>query len=180
MTPPRWETTGDSGRNFIGITSLLPKPSSPILSYRAKGINKFTTVNLRLPDSNRARGILLLAALVSTSSPLATARLLCSTRSGVTCLPSTRRRRRRALQDAGSTLEPSAAQLAMLPITVCRHHWKWKTKTITEKKAIRYATTQPNLRHSRLDFGHHAQHAYPASRAFGAKINTCNHVGQAE
>jgi hypothetical protein len=60
------------------------------------------------------------------------------------------------------------------------HHRKWKTKAITEKKAIRYASTQPNLRHSRFDLGHHAQQAYPASRAFGAKTKTCNHVGQAE
>jgi hypothetical protein len=60
------------------------------------------------------------------------------------------------------------------------NHRKWKTNTITEKKAIRYAATQPNLRHSRLDFGHHAQQAYPASRAFGPRIKTCNHVGQAE
>jgi hypothetical protein len=67
-----------------------------------------------------------------------------------------------------------------VPITVCRHHQKWKTNTITEKKAIKYASTQPNLRHSRLDVGHHAQQAYPASRAFGATIKTCNHVGQAE
>jgi hypothetical protein len=61
-----------------------------------------------------------------------------------------------------------------------RYHRKWKTNTITEKKAIRYAATQPNLRHSRLDFGHHAQQAYPASRAFGPRIKTCNQVGQAE
>jgi hypothetical protein len=60
------------------------------------------------------------------------------------------------------------------------HHPKWKTKIITEKKAIRYASTQPNLRHSRFDLGHHAQQAYPASRAFGAITKTCNHVGQAE
>lgn len=66
------------------------------------------------------------------------------------------------------------------PIMICHHHRKWKTNTITEKKAIRYATTQPNLRHSRLDFGHHAQQAYPASRAFGPRIKTCNQVGQAE
>jgi hypothetical protein len=62
----------------------------------------------------------------------------------------------------------------------CRHHRKSKTNTITEKKAIRYAATQPNLRHSRLDFGHHAQQAYPASRAFGPRTKTCNQVGQAE
>jgi hypothetical protein len=60
-----------------------------------------------------------------------------------------------------------------------RHHPKWKTKTITEKKAIKYATTQPNLRHSRFDLGHHAQNAYPASRAFGTMINICSHVGHA-
>jgi hypothetical protein len=60
------------------------------------------------------------------------------------------------------------------------HHPKWKTKTITEKKAIRYASTQPNLRHSRFDLGHHAQKAYPASRAFGTMINIWSHVGQAE
>jgi hypothetical protein len=56
-----------------------------MVSYRAKGINKFTAVNLRLLDSNRIGRIFLLAALVSTSSPTATARLLCSSRSGVTC-----------------------------------------------------------------------------------------------
>jgi hypothetical protein len=28
-----------------------------MVSYRAKGINKFTAVNLRLPDSNRREGI---------------------------------------------------------------------------------------------------------------------------
>jgi hypothetical protein len=33
-----------------------------MVSYRAKGINKFTFVNLRLPDSNRREGIFLLAA----------------------------------------------------------------------------------------------------------------------
>ena len=32
-------------RNFTGITSLLPKPLSSMLSYCAKGINKFTAVN---------------------------------------------------------------------------------------------------------------------------------------
>jgi hypothetical protein len=46
MTPPRWETTDDNGCNFIGITSLLPKPNAYMLSYRAKRINKFTSVNL--------------------------------------------------------------------------------------------------------------------------------------
>jgi len=63
-----------------------------MVSYPPKGINKFTPVNLRLPNSNRIEGIFLLAALVSTGSPTATARLLCSTHSGVTCPPSTRRR----------------------------------------------------------------------------------------
>jgi hypothetical protein len=57
-----------------------------MVSYRAKGINKFTAVNLRLLGSNRRGGIFLLAALLSTGSPPATARLLRSTRSGVTCL----------------------------------------------------------------------------------------------
>lgn len=66
-----------------------------MVSYRAKGINKFTFVNLRLRDGNRLEWIFLLAALVSTGSPPATAKLLCSTRSGVTCPYSTRRRRRR-------------------------------------------------------------------------------------
>jgi hypothetical protein len=47
--------------------------SSSMVSYRAKGINKFTPVNLRLLGSNRAGGIFLLAALVSTSSRTATA-----------------------------------------------------------------------------------------------------------
>ena len=46
MAPPRWETTDDNGCNFIGITSLVPKPSAYMLSHRAKRINKFTTVNL--------------------------------------------------------------------------------------------------------------------------------------
>jgi hypothetical protein len=59
------------------------------------------------------------------------------------------------------------------------HHPKWKTKIITEKKTIRYATTHPNLRHSRFDFGHHAQNAYPASRAFGTMINIWSQVGHA-
>ena len=75
--------------------------SSSMVSYRAKGINKFTPVNLRLPDSNRREGIFLLAALVSTGSPPATARLLCSTRSGVECHYFTRRRRRRAFDPPG-------------------------------------------------------------------------------
>lgn len=66
-----------------------------MVSYRAKGINKVTSFNLALPGSNRLRGIFLLAALVSTGSPPATARLLCSSRSRVTCPYSTRRRRRR-------------------------------------------------------------------------------------
>jgi hypothetical protein len=44
-----------------------------MVSYRAKGINKFTPVNLRLLGSNRREAIFLLAALVSTGSPAATA-----------------------------------------------------------------------------------------------------------
>jgi hypothetical protein len=44
-----------------------------MVSYRAKGINKFTFVNLRLLGSNRRGGIFLLAALVSTGSRTATA-----------------------------------------------------------------------------------------------------------
>lgn len=63
--------------------------SSSMVSYPPKGINKFTFVNLRLLHSNRRGGIFLLAALLSTSSPPATARLLCSSRSGVTCHPGT-------------------------------------------------------------------------------------------
>ena len=78
------------------------------------------------------------------------------------------------------TTPDGSHRLAGPPITICCHHRKWKTKAITEKKAIRYARTQPNLRHSRLDFGHHAQEAYPARRAFGPKTKTCNQVGQAE
>ena len=39
-----------------------------MVSYRAKGINKFTFVNLRLLGSNRRGGIFLLAALLSTGS----------------------------------------------------------------------------------------------------------------
>jgi hypothetical protein len=64
------------------------------------------------------------------------------------------------------------------PRATSLHHPKWKTKIITEKKVIRYAITQPKRFHSRFDFGHHAQHAYPASRAFGTMINICSHVGQ--
>ena len=45
--------------------------SPSMVSYRAKGINKFTPVNLRLLGSNPRGGIFLLAALVSTSSPTA-------------------------------------------------------------------------------------------------------------
>jgi hypothetical protein len=44
-----------------------------MVSYRAKGINKFTFVNLRLLDSNRREGIFLLAASFSAGSPTATA-----------------------------------------------------------------------------------------------------------
>jgi hypothetical protein len=87
----------------------------------------------------------------------------------------------------GQNLTPHRARISTLPgqeslaeHSLLANHRKWKTNTITEKKAIRYAATQPNLRHSRLDFGHHAQQAYPASRAFGPRIKTCNHVGQAE
>jgi hypothetical protein len=61
-----------------------------------------------------------------------------------------------------------------------RRHRKWKTNLIAKKKTTRYAITKPNLFHSRLDSGHHAQQAYPASRAFGATIKTCNHPGQSE
>jgi hypothetical protein len=54
-----------------------------LVSYRAKGINRFTSVNLRLPGSNRiAKDFFFVAALVSTGSPTATARLLCSTETG--------------------------------------------------------------------------------------------------
>lgn len=60
-----------------------------------------------------------------------------------------------------------------------RHHPRWKTKIITEKKTIRYAITQPKRFHSRFDFGHHAQNAYPASRAFGTMTNICSQIGQA-
>ena len=48
-----------------------PAHSSSMVSYRAKGINKFTPVNLRLLGSNRIERIFLLAALVSTGSPTA-------------------------------------------------------------------------------------------------------------
>lgn len=58
MTPPRWDVTDDNGRNFIRDSSLLPKPSAYMLSYRAKRINKFSSVNLmgtlRQPLSRRA------------------------------------------------------------------------------------------------------------------------------
>ena len=66
------------------------------------------------------------------------------------------------------------------PLQHLLNHPKWKTNLITKKKTTRYAITKPNLFHSRLDFGHHAQHAYPASRAFGATIKTCIHPGQSE
>jgi hypothetical protein len=66
-SPPRQETTNDhhQGRNF---TTTAPVTSSSMLSYQAKGINKFTFVNLRLLGSNRPGGIFLLAALLSTGS----------------------------------------------------------------------------------------------------------------
>lgn len=57
-TPPRQETT-DKRRNFTGITSTAPDQTSSMVSYRAKGINKFTSVNLRLPDGNREMGFFL-------------------------------------------------------------------------------------------------------------------------
>jgi len=97
--------------------------SSPMVSYRAKAINKFTPVNLRLPDSNRREGIFLLAALVSTGSPPATARLLCSTRSGVTCHPSSRRRRRRAFHFHGyRTVTPAPkARTSLLTVPKSSH-----------------------------------------------------------
>jgi hypothetical protein len=57
-----------------------------MLSHRAKGINKFTKVNVagafKQPTQNE---FLRLAALLSTGSRAATARLLYSTRNGVTC-----------------------------------------------------------------------------------------------
>jgi hypothetical protein len=46
-------------------------------------------------------------------------------------------------------------------------------------KSASAATTQPNLRHSRFDLGHHAQNAYPASRAFGTMINIWSQIGHA-
>jgi hypothetical protein len=57
------------------------------LSYRAKGINQFTFVNLPLLGSHRIAGIFSLAALLSTGSPTATGQLLCSSQVGVTCHP---------------------------------------------------------------------------------------------
>jgi hypothetical protein len=62
-----------------------PETKSPYIELSGQRNQQVTTVNLRLPDSNRPGGIFLLGALVSTSSPPATAWLLCSTRSGVTC-----------------------------------------------------------------------------------------------
>jgi hypothetical protein len=56
-----------------------------MVSYRAKGINKFTFVNLRLLGSNRRGGIFLLAALVFNKFTHSNRRLLCSSRNGVTC-----------------------------------------------------------------------------------------------
>jgi len=47
--------------------------SSSMVSYRAKGINKFTAVNLRLLYSNRLERIFLLAASFSAGSRAATA-----------------------------------------------------------------------------------------------------------
>jgi len=64
--------------------------SSSMVSYRAKGINKFTFVNLAVSLQQPDRKDFLLAASFSAGSPTATARLLCSTRSGVTCHPSCR------------------------------------------------------------------------------------------
>ncbi len=59
------------------------------------------------------------------------------------------------------------------------YHPKWNTKIITEKKAIRYAITQPKRFHSRFDFGHHIQQAYPANSAFGTMTNIWSQVGHA-
>ena len=63
--------------------------SSSMVSYRAKGINKFTFVNLAVALQQPDRKDFLLAASFSAGSPTATARLLCSAHSGVTCHPST-------------------------------------------------------------------------------------------
>jgi len=67
-----------------------------MVSYPAKGINKFTFVNLAVALQQPDGGIVSLAALLSTGSRTATARLLCSTRSGVTCHPYSRCRRQRS------------------------------------------------------------------------------------
>ena len=85
MTPPRRETTDDNGRNFIGITSLLPKPSSSMLSYRAKRINKFTSVNLKGTLRQPAQRDFSLRCFSFNRFAHSNRRLLCSTRSGVTC-----------------------------------------------------------------------------------------------
>jgi hypothetical protein len=50
-----------------------PETSSSMLSYQAKGINKFTCVNLAGALQQLRGAIFLLAALVSTGSPTATA-----------------------------------------------------------------------------------------------------------
>ena len=71
------------------------------------------------------------------------------------------------------------AQEAAPKSGLCCHHPKWNTKIITEKKTIKYAITQPKRFHSRFDLGHHAQNAYPASRAFGTMINIWSQVGHA-
>lgn len=65
--------------------------SASMVSYRAKGINKFTFVNLAVSRQQPDRKDFPLAASFSAGSPPATARLLCSSRSGVTCHPSTPR-----------------------------------------------------------------------------------------
>ena len=106
-------------------------------------------------------------------------RFLHSSRLGVTCHPYNRCRRQRGPRTLAGTRISRVTQTARpLPKERPRcHHPRWKTNIITEKKTTRYAITQPNRFHSRFDFGHHAQNAYPASSAFGTMINICSHAG---
>ena len=67
-----------------------------MVSYSAKGINKFTAVNLLLPGRNRQNCECQLSCSAFNRFTHSNRRLLCSTHSGVTCHPYTRRRRRRA------------------------------------------------------------------------------------
>ena len=93
-----------------------------MVSYPAKGINKFTAVNRRLLASNRRGRILPLASLLSTGSRTGTARLLCSSRSGVTYhSPSA------AQQRAGPATPANPTMVRNEPERGCRvtHGWPY-------------------------------------------------------